>query len=428
MSYDMLLNQMLKIKAGDHMVFLYDEKVEINNIKVIIMYLISRIKKNERVFYISSDFDRLLFKNEIDKYVIISDAIKKGQLSILDKEQTYTKSGEFDHVSMINFIKELSLKAVKDGYEAFALTGELSWLLDHNDGFKRIMDYEYNLNNEIFGFYPVSAICRYNIDKFSSKMIKNIIEVHPIVIWNGEIYQNPFYFDIVNTKLVDIDKYYVNRMLDRIVDFNESRSRFTREINERDKKIQSFHLSMLKNMVVTIISLLEIHDEYTKNHSENVANISKMIATNMNLNQNEVNNIYYAGLVHDIGKIIIPQNLLNKKSDLTKEEYELVMKHSEYGYSILSKSEELQDIAILTLQHHERIDGTGYPNGLFGDEIKIGAKIIAVADSFDAMTSDRPYRKALNVSEAIKELQFNKGIQFDSEIVDIAVSKIFRYW
>jgi HD-GYP domain-containing protein (c-di-GMP phosphodiesterase class II) len=141
----------------------------------------------------------------------------------------------------------------------------------------------------------------------------------------------------------------------------------------------------------------------------------------MDFDKEDINQIRIAGLMHDIGKIGIEEKILNKPNKLNQEErYELI-RHVEIGYRILSSVNEFSEIANHVLEHHERWDGSGYPKGLKGEEISLQARIIAIADSFDAMTTDRPYRGALNEQEAIKELKRCSGTQFDPEIVKIFI-------
>ncbi|MBI9096099.1 MAG: MEDS domain-containing protein [Sphaerochaeta sp.] len=174
--------QMNHIEPGDHLIFLYDDKNFNENMDILSSYISSRIHKNEKCFYIcnGSEIDLILKRFQLS--IDLVNSINCGQLSILNKEEAYSKEGTFVPKKMIALLKTLSQDAIKEGYSAFSITGEISWVLEYEDGFERIMEYEYLLNKEIFGIYPVSAICRYNINKFSSKMIKNIIEVHPIVI------------------------------------------------------------------------------------------------------------------------------------------------------------------------------------------------------------------------------------------------------
>jgi len=409
---------------GDHMVLLYDDENVESNANVIASYIISRMVKNEKCFYISGDINEEVILDKLKSSIELEEVIRKGQLSILKKEDSYSKEGKFNPKKMIQLLKGLANDAVKEGYDGFAITGEISWVLEYEDGFERIMDYEYMLNDEIFNDYPVSAICRYNTNRFSSKMIKNVIEVHPLIIYKGRIHENPFYTEIINTKKIDIEKYQVESMLKNINDFTHTKSRFHYEIEKKEKQYKELQLDLLENMIVSLTGLLEIHDEYTKNHSQNVAKISKMIAEVMNLSKEKINQTYYAGLVHDIGKTLIPNEIINKKGKLNKDEFEIIKKHSTYAYKALLKSKELNHIANIVLQHHERIDGRGYPLGLEGQDILIESRIISIADAYDAMTSDRPYRKALTNVEVLNELRKNSGKQFDKKIVDIAIGKV----
>lgn len=426
MKHNYILEKMNRIVAGDHMVLLYDDKDVSMNIHVLATYIISRIRKNEKCFYIYGEIDIELILNELRTSINIDKYIKNGCLTILSKNDAYSKEGKFVPQKMIALLKKLAIEAIDEGYNAFAITGELSWVLEYEDGFERILNYEYLLNEQIFGSYPVSAICRYNVSKFSSKMIKNIIEVHPIIIWNGQVYENPFYFSIVSTDNLDVEKFQVESMLKAIEEFSYIKSRFRDEIEIQEEKYQKLQLDVLKNIIVTLTSFLEIHDVYTKNHSQNVADIAKKIAKEMGFSQQEIAQIYYAGLVHDIGKALIPKEIINKNSKLTHDEFEIVKQHPTIGYKALVNSKELNFIANIVLEHHERWDGTGYPSGIKGQDIYVESRILSIADSYDAMTSDRPYRKAFSKHDAILEIKKNAGKQFDPNIASLAIEKVFN--
>ena len=422
MDFSSVLKELKLIAPGDHMVLLYDN--DSYNAEISAAYIGSRVMRNEKCIYIAGDDNQELLFEKLNLIIDVKEALSKGQVTILTRSDAYSKDGQFNPSNMIELIKELAIQAIKDGYKAFAITGEISWVLQYESGFEKIMDYEYKLNSEIFGSYPVSAICRYNINKFSSEMIKNIIEVHPIIIWEGEIHHNPYYFETVNTNKVDIHDYQVKSMLNTISSFTNTKSRFYSELKKKESENQLLQLSLMENIIVSLTSLLEIHDEYTKNHSENVAKISKQIALAMGLPPVEVSKIYFAGLVHDIGKTVIPYNIINKKGKLTQSEFELIQKHSYFGYEALSKTEALKFIAELVLYHHERFDGRGYPSNISGENIPIGARILCIADSYDAMVNDRPYREAISKSEAITELRRCSYTQFDGEIVEVFIREI----
>lgn len=425
MDFKYIKNKMDKIVAGDHMVLLYDEKDINQNIEVISSYIVSRLKKNEKCLFIKGDFSTGLLVKKVKKEIDLDKYIETKQFAILDKEDAYSKSGVFDSKMMIDLIKELSNQAINEGFSALCITGEISWVLEYEDGFNRIMDYEYLLNNEIFSSFPVSAICRYNINKFSNKMIKNIIEVHPLIIYKGNIHENPFYFEVVQSENVDIEKLQVESMLKAIENFTNTKSRFLSELDAKEKQYHELQLNFLKDMVITLVGILELHDVYTKNHSYKVANYSMKIAKALNLNEDIINQVYYAGLVHDIGKTLIPKDVLNKKGKLSDKEYDIVKKHPFNAYKVLIKNKELKHIANIVLSHHERWDGCGYPNNFKGDKILLEARILAIADTYDAMTSDRPYRKAFSKDFAVKEILEKAGTQFDPKITKIAVEKVF---
>ncbi|QTA38855.1 HD-GYP domain-containing protein [Thermosipho ferrireducens] len=172
-----------------------------------------------------------------------------------------------------------------------------------------------------------------------------------------------------------------------------------------------------KDLLLSMIKILEYYDKHTKGHSVRVAELSANIAEKMGLSDQDIKDAYWAGLVHDIGKIAIPINILNKEGRLTQEEYEIVKKHPIYGFDFLTTSSNLRKIAEYVYHHHERWDGKGYPAGLEKKMIPLISRIIAVADSWDAMTSPRSYRNPLPYNIALQELVYNMGKQFDPAVV-----------
>lgn len=172
------------------------------------------------------------------------------------------------------------------------------------------------------------------------------------------------------------------------------------------------------NTITTLALLIDARDAYTKRHSENVTRYSVEIAKEMGFPADHQELIRRAGLLHDIGKIGIRDSILLKPGKLTDEEFEQIKSHAPRGADIVATLPSLQQISFLVRHHHERYDGRGYPDGKKGNEIEVGARILAVADSFDAMTTDRPYRKALTLKQATDELVKCKGGQFDPLIVD----------
>lgn len=186
-------------------------------------------------------------------------------------------------------------------------------------------------------------------------------------------------------------------------------------------KLQKALQGTVKAMSLTI----EMRDLYTAGHQRRVMNLAVAIAMEMGLPQDRIEGIRMAAVIHDIGKIATPAEILSKPTRLSKTEFQLVMDHPRVGYDILKTIEFPWPVAHIVLQHHERIDGSGYPDGLVGDAILLEARIIAVADHVEAMSSHRPYRPALGLDKALEEIRRGRGIQFDARVVD-ACFKLFH--
>jgi len=180
---------------------------------------------------------------------------------------------------------------------------------------------------------------------------------------------------------------------------------------KRDAKI-------IKQSISTFINFIEAKDPNTKGHSQRVAKYSVLLAKELGYSEQECNRISYIALMHDCGKISIPVTILQKPGKLTDEEYEEIKKHTIYGDKMLRDFNSIEGINLGALYHHERYDGKGYPKGIAGEDIPKIARIICVADSLDAMNSNRCYRSKLDKDVIIKELEENKGKQFDPEIID----------
>lgn len=168
----------------------------------------------------------------------------------------------------------------------------------------------------------------------------------------------------------------------------------------------------------SLAEAIDAKDSYTRGHSDRVALYAEALARKIRLEGDLLDAVRYAGYLHDTGKIGVPDAILHKAGRLTDQEYTLIMNHPVLSHKIIEPVDFLCDVKPLVLYHHERIDGAGYPNGLKGDEIPLGARIIGIADAFEAMTSDRPYRKALSQEAAIDELRICAGTQFDSDLVE----------
>ena len=193
---------------------------------------------------------------------------------------------------------------------------------------------------------------------------------------------------------------------------------------ERQASLQSLRKSLgatIKAMSATV----EARDPYTAGHQRRVSDLARSIATEMKLSRDQIDCIRLAGMIHDLGKISVPSEILTKPTRLSNLEFELIRTHSEAGYSILKDIEFPWPIARIVLEHHERINGSGYPNKLKADELLLESKIIAIADVVEAISSNRPYRPAVGIQAALEEIEKNKGILYDSVAAEACI-RLFR--
>lgn len=173
-----------------------------------------------------------------------------------------------------------------------------------------------------------------------------------------------------------------------------------------------------KNLIITLANVIEAKDKYTDGHTRRVGIISRRLGERLGLEKEKLNLLETAGMIHDIGKVGVPENILNKPGRLTAQEYEIIKKHSETGETIIKPLSSLKNCLVMVRNHHEKLDGSGYPDGLKGDQIAIETRIICVADIFDALYSDRPYRDRMSIEE-IKEI-FGKDVSngaLDAKVV-----------
>jgi PAS domain S-box-containing protein len=200
------------------------------------------------------------------------------------------------------------------------------------------------------------------------------------------------------------------------------------ERKEAEKQLQDTLISLKKAVGVTIqamVSAVETRDPYTAGHQVRSADLACTIATEMGLSQDRIDGIHLAGSIHDIGKLSIPAEILSKPTELSQIEYALIKEHACQGYKILKNVVSSWPLAEMIYQHHERINGSGYPRRLKGDDILMEARILAVADVVEAMASHRPYRPALGINVALEEIEKNIGTLYDEAVADSCL-KLFR--
>ncbi len=194
------------------------------------------------------------------------------------------------------------------------------------------------------------------------------------------------------------------------------------EVSKLYKLLQKdYHKEMesTKNLIITLANVIEAKDKYTEGHTRRVGAISKLLGARLDLEEEKLEHLEMAGIIHDIGKVGVPESILNKPGRLTVEEYDVIKKHSEIGESIIKPLNSLQECLTPVRSHHEKLNGSGYPDGLIGDDISIETRILCVADIFDALYSERPYREKLpmdQVQEIMRKDVLNGSL--DEKVVD----------
>lgn len=206
---------------------------------------------------------------------------------------------------------------------------------------------------------------------------------------------------------------------DKVVGFQEFRSDIV-ERNITEEQLKSSFIDLTK----IVSHVIEFYDPYTAQHQQRVAELAHLVGENMGLAEDVVERLYFNGLLHDIGKISIPKSILTKPGELAEEEWALIRAHTKQGYNILKDANLPWPAADVALQHHERLDGSGYPNGITGDKLSLEISILAVCDVVEAMSSHRPYRPARTTTDVLKELKDGRGTKYNASVVDVMLLKI----
>ena len=263
---------------------------------------------------------------------------------------------------------------------------------------------------------------------FSHEDIKETLEQNISQSMKGSNihYISEMNFELLGKRHMDIeffpyyDQYHNPSAV--VVNFQD----ITKEILQQ-KEAEALRLEQIENYkqtVYTLVDMIERRDSYTAGHTKRVAEYAVLIAKEMNLSENDLDNLHKAAMLHDIGKIMTPDSVLLKPGHFNELEYTLIKDHLTNGYDILKGIDIYKELAEIMVLHHERYDGSGYPNGLKGDEISLLGHIMIVADAFDAMTTDRIYKKRKELDEAFDEMVSLKGKQFHPDVVDSALNAL----
>ena len=248
----------------------------------------------------------------------------------------------------------------------------------------------------------------FNFDKLNARIKKQENEL--IQSYYSKLYNILLYAILVTFALL-IVSLIISKLLQKMF------YRYNQQVKEKEiEKANNYFQT-----IISLVDLIEKRDFYTAGHSRRVAQYSVAIAKAMKFNEEEIHLLEQIGLLHDIGKIAIPDSILLKPGRLTDQEFDIIKSHASIGYDVIAKIPMFKEFSKIILSHHERYDGSGYPNQLKGDEIPLLASVLAIADSFDAMTSTRIYNKTRTVENALQELQKDAGTMFEPSVVKIAI-------
>jgi len=268
-------------------------------------------------------------------------------------------------------------------------------------------------NSKIISKDDIHNYYLFQSDQPPSNLLKLNESIITPIKWNNVVIGS---IEIDNLYESDVFKISDIKKMDSFANLLSVFYRLRKYINEEGK--------FQTDLILTLVKALEYYDEYTRGHSERVARWSVQLAKAVGVPLEGQKKIYYASLMHDIGKIFVQQSVLNKISPLTEQEYQLIQIHPAKSAELINKVEGMESFARIVRHHHEKYNGKGYPDGLTGKAIPYFSRIIAVADAYDAMTSERPYRRPLSSEEAANELRRCKGSQFDPTLVDPFIEQV----
>jgi HD-GYP domain-containing protein (c-di-GMP phosphodiesterase class II) len=414
------------LEPGDHLCCLYETEEE--HRAVLTPFLRQGLERGEKVLYIadahtpetilgylrdpsasSGQAPSTVLRHSSGQGLNVEPHLARGQLVILTCDDAYLREGIFGPEGMIALLRADTERALAEGYSALRVTGEMTWALRGLPGSERLIEYETRLSEFLAGSKCL-AMCQYDQRRFTPEVLLDVLRTHPIAIVGTVMYDNFYYIPPADLLGGDLPAATLRHWVQNLAE----RKRAERELQQSLNKLQV----TLEGTIHALASAVEMRDPYTAGHQRGVTRLACAIANEMGLPEEQIEGIRMAGLIHDIGKINVPAEILSKPSALNGLEFGLIKTHPQVGCDILNGAIEFPwPIAQIVLQHHERMDGSGYPVGLSGEEIILEARILAVADVVEAMASHRPYRPARGMDQALEEISQNRGILYDPEVV-----------
>jgi putative nucleotidyltransferase with HDIG domain len=320
-------------------------------------------------------------------------------------------------------IRSLFVEALNElGYDCDVAKNGLECL----EKFYRVRDYDVVLLDvqmpELNGIETLKKLKSYSPD-LSVIMVSASREIENV---RAALKEGAYDYVFKPFNFIDVDT-VIRRALERanLIKANKDyQKNLERKVADQTKQLVRLYSGTLEAMILA----LDLREHETGHHSYRVTEYALNLGRHLKLDDSELSVIAKGALLHDIGKIGVPDNILLKPDKLTDEEWELMKQHAHLGYELLNKIEFLEESSLIVYTHHERYDGKGYPQGLAGDEIPLGARIFSVVDAFDAMTSKRVYKKAMPFEEAVERIGEASGTQFDPVVVDTFVNVPVDEW
>jgi len=399
---------------GDHLCCLYETEEE--HRAVLTPFLRQGLERGEKVVYfVDAHTAETILGYLRDDGLDLEPHLTSGQLAILTRDDAYLREGIFDPEAMITLLRSETGQALAEGYPALRVTSEMTWTLRGLPGSDRLIEYEARLS-ESFPDSKCLIICQYDQRRFDPEVLLDVLRTHPIAVVGTEVYDDFYYMPPAQMLGSDLPAAELRRWVQNLAERKQAEE-------ERQNTLEKLR-EALGGIIQTVALTVEMKDPHTAGHQRRVGNLARAIANEMGLPQEQIDGIRMAGLIHDLGKVGIPAEILSKPGRLSDFEWGIIKAHSQIGYDILKTVDFSWPVAQIVFQHHERMDGSGYPQGLSGEEIMLEARMLAVADVVEAMASFRPYRPARGLDEALEEISQNKGILYDSQAVD-ACLKLF---
>jgi len=277
---------------------------------------------------------------------------------------------------------------------------------------------------------PMTVVVRNNFIFISTNII-GIFAAYSIEFYSRRDFFITKIFEYNQQEMFKLNEELEDRIREQTAELIKTNKGLIKEIKSRvdiEDKLRSTNIKLnklLNDTITGLVSAIEYRDPYTAGHQRKVTQLAVSIAQEMRLSKDEQDCIRIAAMIHDVGKIYIPVEILSKPGIVSHHELELMQNHPQAGYDILKEIDFPWPVAKIVLHHHERLDGSGYPNGLKGEDILLEAKVISVADVMEAMSNRRPYRPSLGVEKALEELEKNKGKLYDTNIVETCI-KLFK--